>query len=369
MYRIIVFLCLFLATDFLNAQELEAVVIADVKPFLRTCMRDTTDMEREQCTNKRLLSAIYKSMVYPDTAVMNETEGTVVAQFIVNTRGEAKEPKIIRDIGDGCGEEVLRVLRGLEGLGQVWRPALIDGTPVNYRFTIPVKFNIPPPPPPPLPYQLIGKDTVYTSYDSYPMLGNTEDGLGQFLSSELKYPKAYADSCFTGSMVAQVLIGQRGQFLINEIYDYSGLGYDFQFELIQLLNSTNGKWTPATFSGRPVNCIYNIRAEFSPKGSSCTQIAEQYAQASEWSREGENLYIENKFEEAIATWTKAIDASPMDGEFRLQRGQALLEQGVVNTTMCEDLEIARRNVPLSGVLEGSYRLLCGQEKTETEQKN
>ena len=360
--RVLTFLliALFSLPDVVSAQLDSIYSIVEVKPLLRSCMRDSTDMEREQCTNQKLLNGIYGALVYPEAAVENETEGTVVAQFIVTDRGLVRGVEIIRDIGDGCGEAVARVLRSMENIEAAFRPALIEGRPVNYRFTIPVKFNIPEPPPPPVPYQVYGRDTIYTSYDTYPLFQNSLENLEAHILANLKYPKAFADSCSTGSMVAQVFISKEGYLQMGEIFDYSGLGFDFQFELIQLLNATSGQWTAASFEGKKVNAVYTIRAVFSPKAAACAQVAESYSAANELARQGEELYLDGKMEEAIAAWTKAIAAFPDNGEFRLQRGQALVEQNNFGADTCEDLSIARKNVTISAVLEGSYRIMCGK---------
>lgn len=47
---------------------------------------------------------------YPNLAVQNKTEGTVMVQFIVEKNGTVSNVKILQDIGDGCGEEARRVI-------------------------------------------------------------------------------------------------------------------------------------------------------------------------------------------------------------------------------------------------------------------
>ncbi|NNE29714.1 MAG: tetratricopeptide repeat protein [Saprospiraceae bacterium] len=364
----IVSIILFLITVSGNglAQQDSVYSIVEVRPFLRSCMRAETDLEREQCSNQRLLTSIYKSIVYPDSALANQTEGTVVAQFVVNNSGFVQDPRIIRDIGDGCGDAVLLVLNKLGEIGPVWRPALMDSIPVNFLFTVPIKFNIPPPPPPPLPYQVIGSDTVYHAFDTPPIFGESIQDLEYFLSENLKAPASYRDSCFCGPMVAQVLIGKNGVIRISEVFDYAGLGFDYQFQLIQLLNSTTGKWKPATFEGNGVNSVYAIRAEFSPKASSCDKVAIDYAGANEKARQGELLFAEGKTDEAIELWSSAIQMFPENAEYRLLRGQALMESGNFDSTVCEDLEIARQKVAISALLEGSYNLICGSRPAQEE---
>lgn len=350
------------------SQESDVAIVAEIKPTLLVCLNDSSSaMELEQCTNNTLLSSVYKSILYPDSALTRGTEGTVVAQFVVDKNGMIRDSRILRDIGDGCGEAVMLVLRKLETARPFWRPAMNDSLAVNYLFTLPVKFSIPEPPPPPLPYQVYGTDTVYVEYDSMPLLGESIKDLESYLEENLKFPKDYTDSCSVGAMVAQVFIGKNGVLRIAEIFDYAGLGFDFQFELIQVLNASSGKWTPAKYGEKEVNCVFNIRAVFSPKAESCQSVREAYADANEAIRQGEIYYLDGKLEEAHVKWAKAIAAFPNNAEYRLLRGQVLLEEEEFNPLACEDLEVARKNVPLATVFESTFLLMCDKEEAPAEE--
>jgi protein TonB len=68
----------------------------------------------------------------------NNIQGTVAVTFIVNKDGSVSSGEIIRDIGGGCGQEVLRVL----SLMPDWVPGEVDGLPVKVRFTLPVRFRL-----------------------------------------------------------------------------------------------------------------------------------------------------------------------------------------------------------------------------------
>ncbi|SNC77207.1 TonB family C-terminal domain-containing protein [Hymenobacter gelipurpurascens] len=74
---------------------------------------------------------------YPKEALSRQTQGVVFASFVVDETGHVASPKIIRGIGDGCDEEVLRVLRQTSGR---WKPGLQEGQPVKVRLTLPIRF-------------------------------------------------------------------------------------------------------------------------------------------------------------------------------------------------------------------------------------
>lgn len=50
-------------------------------------------------------------LVYPVQAETFGIEGRVVVQFSLNEKGKVQDPQIVRGLGYGCDEEVLRVLR------------------------------------------------------------------------------------------------------------------------------------------------------------------------------------------------------------------------------------------------------------------
>lgn len=75
---------------------------------------------------------------YPDIAKENGIEGTVVIQFVVNERGEISNAFILKDIGGGCGEEALRVVRGMP----LWLPGANRGRQVKVQMSLPVKFKL-----------------------------------------------------------------------------------------------------------------------------------------------------------------------------------------------------------------------------------
>lgn len=79
---------------------------------------------------------LMKNLHYPRGARENGISGTVYAQFVVEIDGSILNPIIIRDIGGGCGEEVLRIIK----LMPRWIPGKQSGKQVRTQFTFPIKF-------------------------------------------------------------------------------------------------------------------------------------------------------------------------------------------------------------------------------------
>lgn len=83
---------------------------------------------------------IAKNIIYPVLAREEGIEGRVVVEFIVGTKGEILEPKVLgKKLGFGCEEEALRVVKAMNGL---WTPAEQGDKKVKMRFKLPIKFKL-----------------------------------------------------------------------------------------------------------------------------------------------------------------------------------------------------------------------------------
>ena len=79
---------------------------------------------------------LVKNLRYP--AGEQHIEGNVYVQFVVEEDGTLTNFKVLRDIGGGCGEEVLRVVR----LMPKWKPGMSKGQAVRVQYTLPVAFKL-----------------------------------------------------------------------------------------------------------------------------------------------------------------------------------------------------------------------------------
>ena len=92
----------------------------------------------KKCAETEMLKFIYQNVTYPEDARLNEVEGMVVVSFVVNKDGSIVDPVVVRDIGHGCGEEVLRIVDTMPN----WIPGKQDGQAVNVKFNLPVRFKM-----------------------------------------------------------------------------------------------------------------------------------------------------------------------------------------------------------------------------------
>ncbi len=85
-----------------------------------------------------LVNFLARNIIYPERAIADSVEGKVVAKFIVNTNGSISDISILYDIGSGCGDEVLRVLK----LMPKWNAGKQNGRTVAVYYNLPVAFYL-----------------------------------------------------------------------------------------------------------------------------------------------------------------------------------------------------------------------------------
>lgn len=88
------------------------------------------------------MEALYKylgeSIKYPTLAKENNIEGKVYVTFVVEKDGSIANPRILRDIGGGCGQEAIRVVKSMPK----WKAGKQRGKNVRVQFNLPVSFKL-----------------------------------------------------------------------------------------------------------------------------------------------------------------------------------------------------------------------------------
>jgi len=81
---------------------------------------------------------VYKEIKYPNTARRMGIDGRITIQFIIDKDGSLTNFRILRGIGAGCDEEVLRVLK----MAPKWKPGKQRGIPVRVKMALPITFKL-----------------------------------------------------------------------------------------------------------------------------------------------------------------------------------------------------------------------------------
>ena len=127
-------------------EELDETIyaLAEVMPrfYHEDCeARPTRDL-REACAQEKMLRFIYDNLQYPEEAEDVGMEGMGVVRFVVEGDGSLSNIELTRDIGFGCGEEVLRLVEMMDDPGQ-WVPGQHQRKTVRVVFNLPIRFKIP----------------------------------------------------------------------------------------------------------------------------------------------------------------------------------------------------------------------------------
>lgn len=75
---------------------------------------------------------------YPKKAVENKVEGKVTVQFSVQASGDLSDFKVLKGIGYGCDEEVIRLIKE----GPAWQPTRRTEEPVADKVKVRVRFSL-----------------------------------------------------------------------------------------------------------------------------------------------------------------------------------------------------------------------------------
>jgi protein TonB len=84
---------------------------------------------------------IREAYVYPAGALKAKVAGQIVASFVIDKDGSVDEIKILKDLGYGTGEELIRVLKK----SKMWSPGMQDGRAVRVQFSLPLQLALPQP--------------------------------------------------------------------------------------------------------------------------------------------------------------------------------------------------------------------------------
>ena len=79
-----------------------------------------------------------RNIIYPTLAKQKNIQGKVIISFIIEKNGSISNIKIVKDIGEGCGEEGVRIVK----LMPKWKPAKQRGKTVRQQFNLPVMFSL-----------------------------------------------------------------------------------------------------------------------------------------------------------------------------------------------------------------------------------
>ncbi|MEZ4955934.1 MAG: energy transducer TonB [Saprospiraceae bacterium] len=106
--------------------------------YFSGCEEESDKLEKWKCSQEKIKQFFLKHLTYPERAAKLGVEGKVVVQFIVEKDGSISNIKIVRELGAGCDEEVLRVVH----LMPTFSPGNARGRAYRCKCFLPVSFKL-----------------------------------------------------------------------------------------------------------------------------------------------------------------------------------------------------------------------------------
>lgn len=88
-----------------------------------------------------LMTEIFNYIMYPKEYIASNIEGTVYVNFLVEKSGEISEINVERGV-KGAPEFSRQVVNALSRINKKFKPAVLEGKIVRYRYRVPIKFSI-----------------------------------------------------------------------------------------------------------------------------------------------------------------------------------------------------------------------------------
>ncbi len=113
-----------------------------------TSAQESVDTEKEpniyqlaepEGGRKAFKKYLVDNMRYPEQAIENKIQGKVTIQFTVQQSGVLNDFKVVKGLGYGCDEEVIRLIRQ----GPKWTPTRRNAEPLKGKVKVRLRFQLP----------------------------------------------------------------------------------------------------------------------------------------------------------------------------------------------------------------------------------
>jgi len=196
---------------------------------------------------------VQENLVYPEKAKEMGIEGKVFVEFVVEKNGSISNSKILRGIGAGCDEEVLKMVQN----SPAWAPASQRGIPVRQRMVLPVTFSqakeVEVPEEIAIPEIPIDKfklteetDEIFQVVDSPAGFKGGIAAFYSFISENLEYPAQAQRMGIEGKVFVEFIVEKDGS--ISNIKILRGIGAGCDEEAARAVQSSP-VWEPGSQSG------------------------------------------------------------------------------------------------------------------------
>ncbi|MBX2960937.1 MAG: TonB family protein [Cyclobacteriaceae bacterium] len=99
----------------------------------------TVNLAHPEIGNRAYQQYLEKNIRYPEEAKTKKVQGRVTVEFFVETDGSLTGFTVVRGIGAGCDEELIRLIKE----GPNWLPTIRDNQPIREKARVRLKFDLP----------------------------------------------------------------------------------------------------------------------------------------------------------------------------------------------------------------------------------
>ena len=126
------------AKDVTNGEVIAAPIEEDKEEEIQEIFVAVENQPEFPGGEAALYQYLEKNINYPEMARQQNITGRVFVTFVVERDGSIANPRVLREIGGGCGDEAVRVVKGMPK----WKPGKQRGKTVRVQYNLPVLFQL-----------------------------------------------------------------------------------------------------------------------------------------------------------------------------------------------------------------------------------
>lgn len=255
---------------------------AEEMPRFPGCEKIDVKIDKAVCAYKKMIAHINERLKYPKAAKNELIEGKVIVRVVITKDSLLTKPVVLEDIGGGCGEEVVRVLKSMNDIK--WIPGKHNGKPVSVSINIPVEFKLTDRWKEKIRMQNPAdidtlKESVFYETDEMPRFPGCESIVSEveksncstkkfisYINSNLVYPDDLLNRDINDKVIVKFIIQKNGFISNIEILKDIEGGFGAEVKrIISNLNRKNVRWIPGKNKGKPENVFIILPVYFRNK--------------------------------------------------------------------------------------------------------
>jgi TonB family protein len=123
----------------LDVTQLSEMVVTGYGAAAKDEVAPTLELAHPEPGTRAFKTYLEKNVRYPERALSNKVEGRVTIEFFVEPDGSLTDFTVIKGIGSGCDEELIRLVKE----GPKWTPTKRNNAPIRDKAKVRLKFSLP----------------------------------------------------------------------------------------------------------------------------------------------------------------------------------------------------------------------------------